>query len=101
MPLNGKVGELTDGEYRALIALWAYCSRKRNGGTFDRAEIRHAFFVTPRGPRYVREAQLNRFVELGLVVDDGGVLAVNDWAQYQPKDSTSAERQRRWRERNA
>lgn len=99
MPLNGKVGELTDAEYRALVALWAYCSRKRNGGEFDREELRHAIYTTPRGPRAVKDIQLDRFLQLGLVNSTNGVCAVNDWSKYQPKDPTAAERMRRHRER--
>lgn len=97
MPLNGKVGELTDAEYRALVALWAYCSRKRNGGSFYPRELLHAVYTTPRGPRHVRESHLERFCELSLVVADGDVYLVNDWDRYQPKDPTAAERMRRYR----
>ncbi len=99
MPLNGKVGDLTDAEYRALIALWAYCSRKRNGGVFAREEIRHAMFATPRGPKAVREVQLDRFLEFGLVRAEGDFCAVNDWSKYQPKDPTAADRMRSLRKR--
>ena len=99
MPLNGKVGDLTDTEYRALMALWAYCSRRGNGGSFLRGELRHAIYTTPRGPRFVRDTHLDRFVEVGLVREDDGVFVVNDWTKYQPKDPTAAERMRRHRER--
>lgn len=100
MPLNGKLGDLTDSEYRALLALWAYCSRKQNGGMFSLEEIRHAIYATPRGPKCVRSVQLGRFLDLGLVAtDDGVVFAVNDWEKYQPRDGTAAERMRRYRER--
>ena len=99
MPLNGKVGELTDTEYRALTALWAYCARKRNDGVFARSEIRHAIYATPRGPRCVRDPQLERYINLGLVHPEGDVYAVNDWRKYQPNDPTAAERMRRFRER--
>jgi hypothetical protein len=102
MPVNGKLGDLTDAEFRALLALWAYCARKGNGGTFVLDELRHAIYTTPRGPRCVRNEHLSRFLEVGLVAtEDGGVFAVNDWGKYQPKDPTSAERKRRWRDRSS
>ncbi len=99
MPLNGKVGELSDGEFRALIALWTYCSRKGNDGVFTARELKHAIYTTAKGPRHVKESQLERFCELSLVVAAGDAYEVNDWRQFQPKDSTGAERQREWRKR--
>lgn len=97
--INGKLGVLTDSELRALLALWSYCSRKRNGGSFCLDELPQAIYTTPRGPKCVRPQQLHRYVEVGLVnTDDGVVFSVNDWATYQPKDPTSAERKRRWRD---
>lgn len=99
-PMNGKLGELSDAELRALLALWAYCSRRQNDGVFFDRELKHAIYATPRGPRRVTAKHLERFCELSLVVPDGDVFVVNDWRKYQPKDPTSAERQRAWRERH-
>lgn len=98
---NGKLGELTDAEFRALLALWAYCSRRQNDGSFFERELKHAIYTSPSGPRRVTEKHLQRFCELSLVVPDGDVYLVNDWRRYQPRDPTSAERQRAWRDRNA
>ena len=100
MMLNGKVGELSDAEFRALLALWAYCSRKRNGGAFFARELKHAIYTTAKGPRHVKQSHLERFCELSLVLPDGDAYLVNDWRTYQPRDPTSAERQRAWRARN-
>lgn len=99
--VNGKLGDLSDADFRALVALWSYCSRKRNGGTFTLDEIRHAVFTTPRGPRSVKPESVSRYVELGLVnTEDGAVFSVNDWSRYQPADPTGADRQRSWRKRH-
>jgi hypothetical protein len=97
---NGKLGELSDPELRALLALWAYCSRRQNQGVFYERELKHALYATPRGPRCVTTKHLERFCELSLVVPQDGAYLVNDWRKYQPRDPTSAERQRAWRERN-
>ena len=97
--INAKLGVLTDSEHRALIALWSYCARKRNGGSFSLDELLQAVYTTPRGARNVQHCHVHRYVELGLVnTEDGVVFSVNDWASYQPKDPTSAERKRRWRD---
>lgn len=101
MAQSAKVGDLSDSEFRSLLALWSFCSRSKNDGEFDLDQLRHAAFATPRGPRVVRAEHVARFVELGLVnTDDGIVFSVNDWRSYQPKDPTSAERKRRFRERS-
>lgn len=98
--LNGKLGDLSDAEWRSLFALWSYCARKRNGGMFELGELRHAIYTTPSGPKFVRPQHIGRFLELGLVAtDDGAVFSVNDWARYQPRDPTAADRMRRLRER--
>jgi hypothetical protein len=104
MPLNGKVGRLTDTEYRALVALWAYCSRRKternrrqSEGFFDPIEVRFAIYATPTGPKSVTNRQLKRFLDLGLVQVQGEGFVVHNWRKYQPKDPTSAERMRRFR----
>jgi hypothetical protein len=99
MPLNGKVGRLTDTEYRALVALWAYCSRTQSEGFFDPTEIQFAIYATPTGPRSVKNRQLKRFVYLGLVETRDKGFVIHNWRKYQPKDPTSAERMRRLRAR--
>lgn len=101
MPLNAKVGELSDGDFRALVALWSFCSRKRNGGHFSAQELRHVVYTSPKGARHVKPAQLERFCEVSLVVSDGDAYKVNDWDVYQPTDPTGAERQKRWRDNRA
>lgn len=99
--INGKLGSLTDAEFRALLALWSYCARRKNSGEFSLDEIRHAMYATPRGPKSVRPIHVSRFVDLGLVnTDDGVAFAVNDWSTYQPRDPSAAERMRRYRERH-
>lgn len=101
MTLNGKVGDLGDVEFRSLLALWSYCSRRKNEGQFTLDELRHAIYTTPLGPRFVKAVHVSRFVEVGLVeTSDGAVFTIKDWSQYQPKDLTGAERQRRYRDRD-
>lgn len=96
--LNSKIGELTDREFRALFALWSICARTKNAGLLNIAEAKHAAYTTPQGARSVTLAQVQRFVDLGLLNSlDEEIVEVNDWQQYQPKDPTKAERQARWR----
>lgn len=99
MCINGKLGSLSDAELRALLALWSYCARKGNGGNFSLDELPYTVYTTPRGARNVNATQIARFVEAGLVTTtDGVAFAVKNWGRYQPKDPTSAERKRRWRD---
>jgi hypothetical protein len=102
--LNPKLGELTDGDFRALLALWSYCARRRNDGRFKADEIRHASYASPKGAANVDQGHLQRFVQTGLITHRGGkadLYEIKDWAVYQPKDATAAERQRAYRARNA
>ena len=99
-PVNGKLGELSDGEFRALIALWAYCSRRKNGGRFFSSELKHAVYTSQKGPRRVTYRHLERFCELSLVLPEDDAFQVNDWGSYQPRDPTAAERMERYRQRH-
>lgn len=102
--LNPKVGELTDPEFRALLGLWSYCARRKNEGRFKADEMQWAIYVTSKGPANVSQSHLARFIEVGLIVPRGGkanLYEVKDWAYYQPKDPTAADRQKRYRDRNA
>jgi hypothetical protein len=102
--LNPKVGELTDSEFRSLLGLWSYCARRKNEGRFKADEMQWAIYVTSKGPANVLQSHLQRFIEVGLIVPRGGksnLYEVKDWAHYQPKDPTAAERQKRYRDRNA
>lgn len=100
--INPKIGQLTDRQFRALIALWSYCARRGNGGRFRISELQHMIIATPRGSSHVDHASIMAMITAGLVTRPrgyAGVLEVKDWAQYQPKDPTAAERMRRYRAR--
>lgn len=101
--LNPKLAKLTDQERWALLALWSYCARRKNGGVFREDEIRYAIWASQDGPKSVSRAQLRKFQEQGLIVrkgKTGSLLQVKDWAHFQPKDPTAADRQAAYRERN-
>lgn len=115
--LDGKIGLLTDREYRSRHALLQLCSREhRDTGVFGREEISLAIYATPGGPRATSKKELARFVELDLVkprsaytddeiealdIDwpaDSVLLRIHKWEKYNPpRDRTNAQRQERHR----
>lgn len=98
--LHPKVGELSDREYRALDALYEYCARTNNSGYYHEADLRHAVYVTPTGPRSPTRKTNEKWLQIGLVDEvAGGLYRVHDWDDYQPKDPTGAQRKRLERER--
>jgi hypothetical protein len=114
--LDPRVGELTDGEYRARQALMQFCAREHpEDGLFAAEEIIHAIYTTPRGARSVTRRHLARFQQLGMVrrraeYSAGEIVAldlqddweevdtrlrVHRWERYNPPRETSGEIQRR------
>lgn len=102
--LNPKIGELAAEDFRALVALWSYCARRRNDGRFTQTEIKHMGYATPKGVANVDQRHLQTFTKAGLITPLGRrakEYEVNDWRIYQPKDATAADRMRAYRDRNA
>lgn len=72
---------------RALL----YCARHRTAGILTRAALSDLALTR----------SVSKLVELGLLIEDDERFVVHDWDDYNPKDPTSAQRQARWRNRNA
>jgi len=106
------VGQLTDAEFRAWLALLAYVARWRGecdhvNGEFPRDWHRFTTYAKPGGkrPARVTKRHVGRFTTLGLLeelVDDAGKqwLRVVDWRDLHPLEWTGAIRQERWRNRH-
>lgn len=108
MGSHPKLGGLTDSEYRAHISgVLAIAAVAPIRGCLlvgdinaEPAHIAKTAGVTPRAAK----SALAKLTELGVLYRDEelGCLRVHDWADINPepkKDATSAERQRRLRER--
>src|SRR3990167_5578583 len=77
------------------VATLVAAKRQPKPGRF--ADETHLRLVIGRFGRFV-EAYIDlRLLDRG----DGAALLIHDWEDYQRDDRTAAERQRRWRERNA
>lgn len=87
-----KIARLTDRELRIWIRTLCYCARYENPAVDD-ATMSEVVGLKP--------ATVQAFVSAGLLDVVSGRIEVHDWHEYQPKDKTGAERQKRWRERNA
>lgn len=93
-PTHPKVGQLTDREFRIHVRVLCYCSAWGTEGLVPPA----AFSEIPHLTKKVGD----RFVELALWdLDEDGRFHVHDFKEYGPKDPTGADRQRRFRARNA
>lgn len=85
-----KIGKLSDRNFRVWMRVLCHCSRYEDP-TVDEATIGEVKGLT--------EATVARFAEVGLLDKSGHSFEIHDWAKYQPKDSTGAERQAKWRAR--
>lgn len=85
-----KVLSLTDREFRVHIKTLLYCAEYATEGVIPES-ARRALGATPRITK--------RLVDLGLWENGNQALQIHDFAVYNPKDATSAERKRRYRER--
>ena len=102
------VGQLTNADFRAWLALLGYVARWRGecdqrNGEFPRRWHRFAKYAKPGAQGRVSKRQVARFVELGLLeesvdVDGKERLRVRDWRDLRPPDWTGAQRQERWRD---
>lgn len=85
-----KIAALTDRELRVWLRVLCYCGSHQDP-TVDEIVRREVPGLNVR--------TVLRYVELELLDPSGADFEVHDWPQYQPKDSTGAERQARWRAR--
>lgn len=80
-----KIASLTDREFRVWMRLMCYCGRHQDP-TVDTVTRQEVVGLT--------QSVVRRFVEVDLVDSDG---TIHDWSVYQPRDSTGADRQAKWR----
>lgn len=88
--VHPKIAALTDRELRVWLRLLCYCSRHSDPSVDA---------VTKQEVVGLTSAAIRKFAELELLDPAGTDYEVHDWALYQPKDLTGAERQARWRSR--
>ena len=87
-----KVAQLSDKEFRVWMRTLCFCASYEDP-TVDRVAVREISGLT--------RVMVMKFADLGLLDPSGAGHEVHDWELYQPKDRTGAERQARWRARNA
>lgn len=87
---NGKIGQLSDSEFRVWIRLLCHCAKSQDPSV-DSLAIREVSGLSSK--------RVQRFAQIGLLDPVGDLWEVHDWAKYLPKDATNAERQAAWRAR--
>lgn len=91
---NPKVARLSDGAFRAFITSLCEAKLCQSEGEWPSRD-HYLFAVGPKAGRH-----LDALLGAGLLeVDDDGWIRVHDWSEWQPKDATSAERSKRYRDR--
>ena len=100
-----KIASLNDREFRVWVRVLCYCAAYRTDGKVTAeacGEIKGLGSRDRRGNVTVERHALSRYVTLGLLKKAPKIDAwiVNDWHEYNPKDPTAAERQRRRRAKN-
>jgi len=94
LPRNLKASRLTDAEFRAYIV--SLCEAKLTRSEGEWPSIEHwQFAVGPVLAQHLDVLTERGFLELG----EDGTVYVHDWDEWQPKDPTAAERQRRHRDK--
>lgn len=89
---NAKIVQLSDRDFRVWMRLLCHCARTRDPSV-DKVALNEVAGLT--------KASVGRFAALVLLDPVGDDFEVHDWPQYQPKDSTGADRQAAWRARKA
>jgi hypothetical protein len=87
---NAKIAALSDRELRVWLRVLCHCAKAQDP-TVDK--------ITRQEVPGLTTTVVRKLVDLELLDDVGGDHEVHDWACYQPKDLTGAERQARWRAR--
>jgi hypothetical protein len=88
---NPKIAALSDRELRVWLRVLCYCAQLQDP-TVDRVTIREVSGLTLR--------VISKLIDVGLLDESGSDYEVHDWAFYQPKDKTGADRQAKWRARH-
>lgn len=87
-----KVAQLTDREFRVWMRLLCFCA------TYQDPSVDKVALSEVPG---LSTIMVTRFGTLGLLDVVGDSFEIHDWKNYQPKDMTGADRQAKWRSRNA
>jgi len=89
-----KISELTDREFRVWMRTLCYAARNNGrAGRLTAAMRREIVGLTA--------PMVQKYVSLGLLDEaEDGVVLVHDWATYNPKDPTAADRAKRYRQRD-
>lgn len=91
---NPKAAKLTDAQFRAYVTSLCEAKLTQSEGEW-RDQEHYAFAVGSRVARH-----LPALLAAGLLEQaDDGWISVHDWTDWQTKDPTSAERSRRYREK--
>lgn len=87
-----KVAQLSDKEFRVWMRTLCFCAAYQDPSV-DRIALSEVTGLT--------KAMVMKFSDLGLLDPSDVGHEIHDWQHYQPKDATGAERQAKWRARNA
>ena len=87
-----KIAQLTDREFRVWMRTLCFCARYQDP-TIDEVALIEVPGLT--------KTIVTKLGTLGLIDVVGDKFEIHDWAGYQPKDATGAERQAKWRARHA
>ena len=87
-----KAAQLTDREFRVWMRLLCFCAAYQDPSV-DKVALNEVNGLT--------SSMVRRFGTLGLIDVVGDSFEIHDWSHFQPKDLTGADRQARWRSRNA
>lgn len=92
MASHPKIAQLTDREFRVWMRLLSFCAAYQDPSV-DKIALSEVTGLS--------SIMVTRFETLGLLDIVGESFEIHDWAHFQPKDLTGADRQARWRSRNA
>jgi len=87
---NPKIAALTDRELRVWIRVLCYCGSQQDP-SIDRVAKREIIGLSTR--------LILKLNNIELLDESGDDYEIHDWAKYQPKDLTGAQRQANWRAR--
>jgi hypothetical protein len=92
MASHPKIAQLTDREFRIWMRLLSFCAAYQDPSV-DKVALSEVNGLSP--------VIVTRFAALDLLDIAGDSYEIHDWTHFQPKDLTGADRQARWRARNA
>lgn len=87
-----KMSQLSDKEFRVWVKLLCFCAAYQDPSV-DQVALNEVPGLS--------SSMVTKFGTAGLLDIVGEAFEIHDWEKFQPKDATGAERQARWRARNA